>query len=97
MDAKLTPFQRAALEYMARPNSGSTATWWFAHHPNPPCRSTKHAYQVLRSLAKLGLMKGIEATRSGRVYWWQITELGRAEYERSASQADREYQFRSEQ
>lgn len=54
----------------------NTATHWFAG----ACgygKDTAKARRLLLRLQKRGLVKGVKASRTGRVFWWCITEAGR--------------------
>lgn len=68
-------FDRVLLERAAEGHS--VATQWFSGYDGYPATCAK-ARALLYRLAAAGLVDPVRAQRSGRVFWWRITDLGRA-------------------
>ncbi|OYW33894.1 MAG: hypothetical protein B7Y12_02055 [Rhizobiales bacterium 24-66-13] len=58
-------------------SSYSIATWWIAQDCGFGGNSAK-ARNALRKLERRGFTEGVAASRSGRVFWWRLTQAGRA-------------------
>lgn len=69
--------QLAILRRMAEGTGGPIATHWMDRAAGCP-GDTAGTRRRLQTLARRGLVEGVEAGRSGVVRWWKITDAGRA-------------------
>lgn len=69
--------QLAILARMAQGTGSPIATHWLDEAAGRP-GDTAGTRSRLQTLARRGMVEGVDNTRCGRVYWWQITEAGRA-------------------
>jgi len=66
----------AVLKRMAEGTGGPIATHWLDEAAGAPGDTAK-TRRLLVKMRNVGLVEGVEANRSGRVFWWQITTKGR--------------------
>ena len=69
--------QSAILRRMADGAGGPISTHWMDHAAGCP-GVTAGTRRRLQTLARHGLVEGVDGLSSGRVYWWKITDAGRA-------------------
>lgn len=76
----LTADEVACLKYAGGEGARGAAigTNWFRLPLRLRVKETHRARRVLKALERKGLMRGVAACNSGRVYWWLITDAGRA-------------------
>lgn len=75
MSKQISELEMIALARVGS-SAGSIATHWVAG----ACgfrEDTSKGRRLLLKLAKVGLVEGV-TTRSGRVFWWKVTDAGRA-------------------
>lgn len=66
----------AVLNRMAEGTGGPIATHWLDTAAGCPGDTAK-TRRFLVKLKRAGLVEGQAASRSGRVFWWKITDAGR--------------------
>lgn len=71
------PTDRAVLERMVKSGGGAMATHWLDEAAGLPIDRSR-TRRILQRLERAGLVEGIQASRSGRRYWWRITDAGAA-------------------